>query len=47
MQDRPRQYSRFPDNYDPESVSYIDEEMRRAAEQARSLDRTNEDVIAP
>lgn len=38
MQDQIRQLSRFPDNYDPEFIAYIDEEMNRAAEQARALD---------
>ena len=43
MQDQIRQYSRFPDNYDPEFISYINEQMDRAAEQARVLGEVSED----
>jgi hypothetical protein len=42
MQDQLRQYSRLPGNYDPEFIAYIDEEMGRAAKQARALGSTND-----
>ena len=38
MQEQIRQYSRFPDNYDPEFIAYINEQMVIVAEQARALD---------
>ena len=36
MQDQIRQYSRWPGNYDPEFIAYINEQMDRAVEQARA-----------
>jgi phosphohistidine phosphatase SixA len=36
LQDQIRQYSRFPDNYDPKFIAYIKEQMDRAAEQWRA-----------
>jgi hypothetical protein len=47
MRDQLRQYSRLPGNYDPEFIAYIDQEMDRAAEEARALDSTDEDPIRP
>jgi len=47
MQDQLRQYSRLPDNYDPEFIAYIEEEMGRAAAQARVLGLPTEDPTGP
>ena len=36
MQDQIRQYSRFPENYDPEFIAYVNAQLDRAGEQART-----------
>lgn len=43
MQDQIRQYSRLPENYDPEFIAYINEQMDNAAVQARALDAASGD----
>lgn len=37
LMDQIRQYSRFPENYDPAFIAYINEQMDRSAQQARAL----------